>query len=148
MGKYLAIDYGEKRVGLAISDITRTLARPYRTLAAGSIKQLIAELQSIIEKEDIGKLIVGLPRTLKGTDSHQTIKVREFVAALQQRVPIPVLLEDERLTTVQAHATLHALGKKPSQHRDRVDQYAAVHLLQTVLDREKRQQKREHGNEQ
>ncbi len=147
MGKYLALDYGEKRLGLAISDVTRTIARPYRTLTVQSPKQIIKELRTIIEEEGVEKLIVGLPRTMKGTDSRQTERVREFVATLQQQLVVPVEMEDERLTTVQAHATLHALGKQPSRHRDRVDQYAAVHLLQTVLDREKLQQKREQGNE-
>ena len=147
VGKYLALDYGEKRLGLAISDVTRTIARPYRTLSAQSLKQIINELRKIIEQENIEKIIVGLPRTLKGTDSRQTEVVREFVQELQQRLTIPIVMEDERLTTIQAHATLHALGKKPSRHRDRVDQYAAVHLLQTVLDREKWQQKRDQEDE-
>ncbi len=147
MSKYLALDYGEKRIGLAISDPTRTIARPYQTLTVTSLKKLISKLQKIIESENITKIIVGLPLTLKGTDSRKTEEVREFVRELQSRLSVPVETADERLTTVQAHSTLHALGKKPSKHRDRVDQYAAVHLLQTILDKEKWQQKRDEKHE-
>ncbi len=143
MGKYLALDYGEKRIGLAISDITRTLARPYKTLPAKQLANLVQELKKIIQEEHVEKVIVGLPITMTGGDSRKTQEVRKFVAALQKALPVPVETEDERLTTVQAHATFHAMGKKPSKHRDRIDQYAAMHLLQPILDREKQQQQKE-----
>ncbi len=147
MSKYLALDYGEKRIGLAISDVTRTLARPYKTISVTNFKALVKELREIITQEGVSKIIVGLPLTLKGTDSRKTEEVRLFIDQLQHQLSVPVVTADERLTTVQAHATLHALGKKPSRHRDRVDQYAAVHLLQTVLDQEKMQQKRDKQHE-
>ena len=138
MPRYLGIDYGEKRVGLAVSDPTLTIAQPYKTILFTSIKNLIKELKVLIQELDIRKVILGLPLTMKGTDSRKTLEVREFGDKLLKILGIPVILFDERLSSVQAHAVLKQLGKQPSKNRPIVDQLAAQHILQAFLDREKR----------
>ncbi|MBN2365193.1 MAG: Holliday junction resolvase RuvX [Calditrichaeota bacterium] len=142
MPRYLGIDFGEKRVGLAMSDPTLTIAQPLRTIRYHSLKELINQLKTVVNEFSIEKIVCGLPLTMKGTDSRKTTEVREFVEKLQNRINIPVVLFDERMTTVQAQMTLQQLGKKPSRNREIIDQIAAQFILQTFLDHEKQRVKR------
>lgn len=137
MSRYLAIDLGEKRIGVAISDPSRTIAQPLVTLKNRGFKKWVAELRQLCDKYEVIKVIVGVPLTMKGRESQKTREVREIIEELKKRLPAAVEEFDERLTTLQAHATLRTLGKKPHREKSRVDQMAAVHLLQTVLDKEK-----------
>ena len=137
MSRYLAIDYGDKRVGLAISDPTRIIAQPLETILYQSQKGLISELLQIIEKYNVERVILGLPLTLKGSDSEKTKTVRNFGAVLENKLKIPLIFFDERLTSLQAQQIIRQFGKKPSEHRAKIDQFAARTLLQTYLDREK-----------
>ncbi len=138
MTRYLGIDLGEKRIGLAISDPTLTIAQPYKTLSFTGMKRLIKELKEVVSEMNISRVVIGLPLNLKGEFSQKTHETVEMFEKIK-RGPAPVRVElyDERLTTVQAHSTLQQMGKKPSREKDRVDQYAAMHLLQNYLDREK-----------
>ena len=138
MSRILAIDWGEKRVGLAISDPTHTIAQPFRTLSFRGWPSLAAELQLIVKQEQVERIVIGLPVTMKGTDSQKTQQVREGVAYLRSRLSVPVETWDERLTTIQAHRSLHQMGRQPSRERHRVDQLAATHLLQSYLDKQAR----------
>jgi putative Holliday junction resolvase len=136
MERYLGIDLGEKRVGLAVSDPTLIIAQPLKTLQFTKITKLIQELREIIDEYYVSKIIVGLPLTLKGTYSQKTREVMEMVEKMREKISVPIVTFDERLTTVQAHQTMLQMGKKPSRRRDKVDQLAAVHLLQNYLDQE------------
>ncbi|NOX35973.1 MAG: Holliday junction resolvase RuvX [Calditrichaeota bacterium] len=142
MSRYLGIDFGEKRIGVAISDPSRTIAQPLKTITYTHMDAAIHEIDALVQEYAVVKIVVGLPVTLKGTDSRKTTEVREFIQQLQQVVSVPVEAFDERLTTLQAHRSLHQMGKKPSRERKRVDQLAAVHLLQNFLDREINQRTR------
>ena len=135
--RYLAIDYGEKRVGLALSDPTRTIAQSLETIVYQSRKNLIAILKEIISQQNVKKIILGLPLTMKGSDSEKTIDVRKFGAELENQIDIPLVFFDERLTSIQAQQIIRQFGKKPSKHRAKIDQIAAGILLQTYLDQEK-----------
>ncbi|MEJ2637775.1 MAG: Holliday junction resolvase RuvX [Calditrichia bacterium] len=137
MSRYLGIDYGEKRIGIAISDPTLTIAQSLKTLIFQSEKKLMQELEDIITEYAVDKIVLGLPITMKGTDSEKTREVREFAEELKKRFQQPVILFDERMTTIQAHSTLHQMGKKPGKHKEKVDSMAAQFILQTFLDREK-----------
>lgn len=141
MERYLGIDLGEKRIGLAVSDPTLTIAQPLKTLEFTSMPKLVRDLQEVIETLGISKMIVGLPITLKGTYSQKTHQIVEMVEKLKQALGLPVELYDERLTTVQAQKTMQFLGKKPSRQKGQVDQLAAMHLLQNYLDQEKSRRK-------
>ncbi len=137
MARYLGIDLGEKRVGIAVSDPGGIIAQPVKTVPFQSGKQLLREIDNLVKEYEIEKIVIGLPLTMKGTDSEKTREVREFAEVLSRTVSVPVHFMDERLTTVQAHSTMHQIGKKPSRHRERVDQLAAQLILQTFLDQEK-----------
>jgi putative Holliday junction resolvase len=136
VNRYLSIDFGEKRVGIAISDPSRIIAQPLKTIDYVSKKKLLQEIDNLLKEFDISKIILGLPLTLKGTDSAKTTEVRQFEAQLKQMTQIPVVLFDERLTSLEARQILTLMGKKPSFHKEKIDQLAAQRILQTYLDRE------------
>jgi putative Holliday junction resolvase len=137
MERYLGVDLGEKRIGLAISDPTLTIAQPLKTIIFKKFKTLVSDLEAVIESYSVSKIIVGLPITMKGTYSQKTHDTVAMIEKLKDAISIPIEMLDERLTTVQAHQTIRQMGKKPSQERDKVDQFAAVHLLQNYLDQER-----------
>jgi putative Holliday junction resolvase len=141
MPRYLGIDYGEKRIGLALSDPTLTIAQVYRTIQYVSLKDLMMQIKNLVKELQIEKIILGLPLTMKGSDSQKTTEVRDFGEKLSETLNIPVIYFDERLSTVQAHQILQELGIKPSKSRQKVDQLAAQQILQTYLDKE-----RKHGD--
>ncbi len=138
MARYLGIDFGQKRVGVAISDPTITIALPHSTIKYFSLKKLVIEIISLTKTYDINKIIVGLPLNLKGKDSIQTKAVRQFADLIKNYTDIPVMLFDERLTTIEVQKLLIKVGKKPSKSRNIIDQLAAQRILQTYIDREKR----------
>lgn len=136
MARYLAIDYGHKRSGLAVSDPTFTIAQKLKTITFKSIQQLVSEIKQIAAEYQVIKIILGLPLNLKGQDSEKTREVRLFAEKLTAELSVPIVLFDERFSTARAEQVLHLLGKKPSRNRDVIDQLAAQDILQTYLDQE------------
>jgi len=132
--KILALDIGEKRVGLAISDELGIYAHPFETLFFTGIKNLIASLKEIIDSKKITEIVIGIPYTLKGTLSKKTEEILKIKKNISTEINIPIKEIDERLTTKMAEQTLQIVGKKPSKNRNIIDQIAAVHILQTYLD--------------
>ncbi len=130
------MDLGEKRIGIAISDPTQTIAQPLKTIPFKTIKGLISDISGILDDYEIDKIIVGFPLTLKGKFSIKTREVEEIFNKLKSELSTSMQLFDERLTTALAHGTMRQLDKKPSMERDKIDQLAAMHLLQNYLDRE------------
>lgn len=135
MNKVLALDIGEKRIGVANSDALRMLAHPFATLQWKGLEALINELEKIIRDEGIVTIVIGMPYTLKGGDSKKTKEIKKLADQLKERLKIPVVEQDERLTTKMASDALQAVGKKPSKQRNKIDQIAAVYILQSYLDR-------------
>jgi putative Holliday junction resolvase len=133
--RILALDYGSKRVGLALSDETGTIAQPLEFLPAHPAAKLLARLNDIVTEHNTAEIVVGLPRNMNGTYGPAADKVREFVVALQQVVSVPVNTWDERLTSVQANRFLIQTGMRREKRKERVDQTAAAILLQSYLDR-------------
>ena len=136
--RFLALDHGTKRVGLAISDETGTIAQPLEYLAAEPAAQLLERLQTIVAESQVGEVVVGLPRNMNGTYGPAAEKAREFVAALKQVLTVPVATWDERLTTAQAKRFLIETGMRRDKRKERVDQTAAAILLQSYLDKRSR----------
>jgi putative Holliday junction resolvase len=132
--RILAIDYGTKRVGLALSDETGTIAHPLGLLPAEPAVTLFDRLKETVTEKKVEEIVVGLPRNMNGTYGPAADKTRDFVAALQQVVAIPIHTWDERLTTVQAHRVLIESGMRRQARKERVDQTAAAILLQSYLD--------------
>lgn len=137
MKKVLALDIGEKRIGVAISDALGMLAHPHQTLQWKGISDLASTLNRIIDSEDVDTIVVGVPVTMKGTPSRKTNEILEIIETLRSLLPVKIEEYDERLTTRMAERDLYALNKKPSKHRDKIDQIAAVYILQGYLDTHK-----------
>jgi putative Holliday junction resolvase len=142
MGRIIALDLGEKRVGVAISDPTLTIAQPFRTILFKNLKSLAEKLKEIVEKHEVEMIVIGFPLTLKGKYSKKTVEIQEIYEKLKSQIPTPIQLYDERLTTTLAHNTMHQLNRKPSKERDKIDQLAAMHLLQNYLDRKSRSEEK------
>ena len=132
--RILALDYGEKRVGLAISDIMKIIAKPFKTLSNTSDKSVINELKIIIVEKSIEKIVVGLPTTMSNQESKQTKIVIQFINQLKTAVDIPVISYDERLTSIEAKRSLISQGIKTGYNKGAVDMTAAAIFLQNHLD--------------
>jgi putative Holliday junction resolvase len=134
VGKILAIDFGTRRIGLAISDDLRMLARPLPHLLSGKIGAIAEALRKIITTDGVSEALVGLPRNMDGSYGPAAETVRQWVQSLRALLPVPVRLVDERLTTRQATRMLHEAGKDSRKQRSIVDSAAACVLLQGYLD--------------
>ncbi len=134
MGRALGIDFGTKRVGLALSDRSNMIASPYRTLNYVSAKDLITQLETIISKNDIKIIVLGLPINMKGEDTAQTMKVRNFKEILST-LRIPIVYEDERLSSVSAINSLMLQNVKTGHNKPEIDKTAAAIILQQYLDK-------------
>jgi putative holliday junction resolvase len=138
-GVRIAVDVGTVRVGVAASDPSGSLASPVTVLRRDARNGIdLDALVALVAERDAISVVVGLPRTLRGTDSASTLDARDYAAALARRVaPVPVRLVDERLTTVTAARGLRAAGRTTRATRGTVDAAAAVVLLEAALDRER-----------
>jgi putative Holliday junction resolvase len=135
--RVLGIDFGRRRIGLAISDPSATLARPLATLEAGEdpIARVLAEITRLAgEDEGLEAIVVGHPRHLDGTPSEETARVEAFVAALRQRTPLSVVEVDERLTSREAESRLALRERDWRKRKARLDAAAAAVILQDYLD--------------
>ena len=134
MGRILGIDYGSKRIGLAITDASQIIASPFKTVTTHNLELQIAELSRIIEEEDVCQIVIGLPLGLKGNYTTQTKKTEQFADLIRKEIDLPVSFYDERLTSVQAKRILQSEGKQPSREKELVDETAAAIMLQAFLD--------------
>lgn len=134
IGRILAIDYGERRVGISISDPMTLIACGLTTLQNDS--SLVNHLCSLIKEYDIRKIIVGMPYTLKGEIGKKGQEVMEFVSKLKQEVDVPVTMWDERFTSKMAQQAIRemGIGRMARRKKERVDQMASTLLLQSYLD--------------
>ncbi len=134
MGRFLAIDHGNKRVGLALSDPMKIIAKPFRTLTFTDASKLLNYLRDIIESESVEQIILGLPRGMKGQDTAQTEVVLAFAEQLKSALDIPIELIDERLSSVSAEKALIQQEVKTGHNKGRIDETAAAIFLQQYLD--------------
>ena len=134
MGRLLAIDYGARRVGLALSDPLKMIANPYQTILNKSENNLILEIERIIDAEDVEQIIIGLPLGMAGQITEQTKKVKEFADKLIAR-GIAIEYEDERWSSVAAKRSMKEQNIKSGYNKELVDQTAAAIFLQQYLDR-------------
>ena len=135
MSRFLGIDYGTVRIGLALSDPTGTLASPLPFLENQSLQQVITALSELIQTHQIEGLIIGLPRNMDGTYGPSAQKVRDFIAQIQKSISLPITPIDERLTTAQASKQLSGIGLNQKKLRMKVDSSSACLILQQYLDR-------------
>ena len=133
-GRVMALDLGEKRIGIAISDTTRTIASPHSVLKRTSRAADFSGYVRLITEHQITLLVVGLPITLGGEEGQRAAWVRDYATDLAHHIDIPIAFWDESLTTVAATAALHAQGHRGRKVKDRVDAVAATLILQSYLD--------------
>ena len=134
MSRVLGIDYGERRMGLAVSDSLEIIAKPLKTLDRKKTFDYFSEILNIVIEKNVQKIVVGLPLTLKGKHSDQTKVVQKFIEKLKQAVKIPVIHIDERLSSVAAVRSLKEMGVKTGHEKGRIDETAAAIILQEYLD--------------
>lgn len=137
MGRILAVDPGSKRVGLAVSDPTQTIATALPTEPAGSDEDLPARLALISSDNDVERIVVGLPREMSGRRGPAAVAAERLASRLRAIAGVPVETFDERLTTAAAERSLIESGTRRARRRKTIDQVAATLLLQTYLDRAK-----------
>lgn len=133
--RILAVDPGSKRVGLALSDPTATIAQALATVPAEPAATLAARLAQIAKANEAARIVVGLPRRLDGTRGPEAMAAQALADAVRKASGLPVELVDERLTTVAAERSLIAAGVRREKRRLSVDRVAATLLLQGHLDR-------------
>jgi len=129
--RLLALDPGERRVGVAVSDELGLYAHPRAALRGGRHDELIAAVAELVEREAVEEVVVGLPLTLTGADSAQTTAARAFATALRRRLTVPVTEWDERLSSAEAARSVKGRERRKSGE---LDSAAASVVLQAVLD--------------
>ena len=137
MGRVLGIDYGDSRIGLAMSDPLKIIASPFKTIRNEGNEKCLQVFQSLIKEKDVEAIVVGLPMGLKGQETVQTKKVREFVNLLYA-LKLPIHLEDERLSSVSAEKSMIQQNIKTGHNKGLIDQRAAAIILQQFLDKQNR----------
>ena len=134
MSRCIGIDLGSKRVGLAISDRMNMIASPYKTLTFKNEQDLLDQLRLIIVDFKVKSIVLGLPLNMNGEDSTQTKKVREFKSVLSI-FNLPIIFEDERLSSVSAKRSLVMQDIKTGHNKSEIDKRAAAIILQQFLDK-------------
>ena|SRR5882757_3873062 len=125
----LALDVGDKRIGVAVAPVGSSFARPLTTLINDN--SFWEQLQALLSEHDAVTIIIGLPRGLNGQETDQTRKVESFVSELQNRTDVPIRLQDEAVTSVKAETELQARGKK--YEKSDIDALAATYILEDYL---------------
>ena len=139
----IAFDIGNKRIGIAISDPFNEYAMPCETYnRTGNYKTDVAAIAKIAKERGVGVIVCGIPYNYDGTESIQTVKTQEFIQALRTQTDLPIVLEDERFTTMQARETQIMGGIKRDDRKKTIDSIAASYILESYLIREKQKNKK------
>lgn len=134
MPSLLGLDLGEKRVGVALSDETMTIASPFKTINFQGRKQILREVREIAQDYQIQKIVVGLPLTLQGEQGVAALKVQEHIEWFRSHSSFVWVLWDERLTTQEAERMLIQADVSRARRKEVIDQIAAQRMLQSYLD--------------
>jgi len=132
--RILALDHGTKRIGVAVSDETKTIALPLEYIPAEPFADFLARLRQLILEKEVDLILIGLPRNMDGSYGPATEKVQTFVGVLGSAITVPIKTWDERLTSAQANRVLIQGGARRAKRKEKVDQTAAAILLQSYLD--------------
>ena len=132
--RILALDHGTKRIGVAVSDETKTIAQPLEYIPAEPFADFLARLKIILVEKEIDLVLIGQPRNMDGSYGPAAQKVEAFVAVLKTAIAVPITMRDERLTSVMANRILIQGGVRRDKRKEKVDKMAAAILLQSYLD--------------
>ena len=131
--RIMAIDYGDERIGLAVSDLTGTLCGDAWTMNEWNMERAAERICDEAKNREVERFVLGLPKNMDGSEGPRAEKSRQFAAMLTERSGLEVRLWDERRSSIEAHAILHASGKKEKKHRKVVDAVAASLILEGYL---------------
>jgi len=139
VGRIVGLDVGERRIGVAVSDLTGTLARPVTTLHTtgldgNALQVSLDEISRLAAEDPLAAVVVGLPRRLDGSASAMTPRIERFASRLRERAGLAVILQDERLTSVEADNRLATREKNWRVRKEQLDAAAAAVILQDYLD--------------
>lgn len=138
--RYMGLDYGDKTVGVAVSDEMGITAQPYITITRerrNKLRQTCKQIEDIIREKNIEVIVVGKPLNMNGTEGERIEETREFIEMVRRRTGLTVEELDERLTTVEADRILDATGVTKENRKEYIDKMAAAIILQTYLDMKK-----------
>ena len=137
--RYLGLDLGTRTLGISMSDITHTIATSYKTIRFedSQYDDLLVELETIINEFKISKIILGLPKNMNNTIGDRALTTLEFKDKLENKFNLPVIMQDERLSTVEATNYMIEADMSRKKRKKKVDALAANIILQTYLDKEK-----------
>ena len=135
--RIMAIDYGDERIGLAVSDALGLLCGDAWTMNEWNMERASQRIAEEAARREVGTLVLGLPKNMDGSEGPRAEKSRAFAALLERDSGLPVVLWDERRSSIEAHAILHAVGKKEKLHRRTVDAVAAGLILEGYLGRQR-----------
>ncbi len=135
----MALDYGERRIGIALSDEEQLITFPFCTIDSKKTPDVVKEIVGIIKDQDVGALIIGNPLNANNTDSKKSKEIKKFITMLSNHISIPINLWDESYTTKSAILLLNQANRRLKKNRDKVDQLAASLLLQDYLEHHKKQ---------
>ena len=131
--RVMGIDYGERKIGIAISDPLKIISYPYHTIDRKVTPDYIFEIKEIIKEKNVGSIVVGYPITLSGTESQQTKVTLKFIEELKDKLEVDIYKCDERLTSKEAEYYLREKKLKPSKNKDKIDQLSASIILTQFL---------------
>ncbi len=137
-GRLLGVDFGERRVGLALSDSAGLIAQGLETIEVKSTGESLASIAAIAEAEEVVEIVLGLPVNMDGTKGEMAGKVEAFASLLQDRVSCAVRTWDERMTSISARRAMHEMGMETRGNKGSLDRIAATLLLQNYLDYRRR----------
>ena len=132
--RILALDHGTKRIGVAVSDETKTIALPLEYILAEPFGEFLERLKKILVEKEVDFILVGMPRNMDGSYGPAAQKVETFVGVLKTAVTVPIKTWDERLTSTMANRTMIQANVRRDQRKEKVDAMAAAILLQSYLD--------------
>ena len=137
--RYIGLDLGTRTLGISMSDVTRTIATSYTTLkfSEADYDSLIEPLKKLIDEYDVGKIVLGLPKNMNNSIGDRARTTLEFKALLEENLKLEVIMQDERLSTVEATNYLLEADLSRKKRKTKVDAVAANIILQTYLDRER-----------
>jgi putative Holliday junction resolvase len=132
--RILALDHGTKRIGVAVSDETKTIAQPLEYIPAEPFADFLERLKKLLVEKEIDLVLIGLPRNMDGSYGPAAQKVEAFVAVLRGAITVPIKMWDERLTSAQANKILIQAKVRRDKRKEKMDKMAAAILLQSYLD--------------
>ena len=132
--RYLAIDHGQKRTGLAVCDASETLVSPHSVIETQSPGELLRRVQAVIEQERIEAVVFGLPYNMDGSEGPRAGQVRQWAAMLAEKVTLPIFFHDERLSSFEAAGLMVGMDLTRKKKKKRLDAIAAAAILQAFLD--------------